>query len=135
MIMARACWTWCCPLVENIGEMLKAYFSGLPEFPYRSTERGAYRSLFSRGSLINAWFTGGSWQDMPTTLTVTHRPNRGNYGENTIEWSFIYDYNCGGIDAAAFLRCLEDELKSFQTYCCSLGRIQSYSRGLLRRTT
>ncbi len=74
--------------VEGIDRLLSGFFCSLPEFPYRRVEvlQGVYS--FERGTVWAGVFTGGTYGELATRLTVAIRL-RGD----RIEWSFRYEMN------------------------------------------
>jgi hypothetical protein len=86
--MATASHTWNSPYLDGAGDLLAAYFCGLPEAPYDMVQLSPFRAAFKRGKRVIGDLMGKKWTDHKTTLTVTLRPS----AQKRVDWSFNFDF-------------------------------------------
>jgi len=86
LIQDLAC-TWKSPLIEDVKDVVVAYFTGLPGDPYKVDEVQAFSVTFERGSSWAGVLSECSIKELKTRLLVTFRPN----ARRELDWSFRYD--------------------------------------------
>jgi len=114
-ITGLAC-TWQSPLIDNVKDIVLAYFTGLPTKPYRLKALQPFSAVFERGSSWSGVLTDCQMIDLKTTVLITFRP----HARLELEWSFKYDVPgvAGASDTAVaqFRDTLADELAGFRQY-------------------
>jgi hypothetical protein len=114
-IEGLAC-TWQSPLIDNVKDVLLAYFTGSPTKPYSVKTLQPFSAAFERGSSWSGVLSGCQLIDLKTSLLVTFRPN----ARFELEWSFKYDVpsviRASDAEVAQFRDALAEELAGFRQY-------------------
>ena len=116
--VASFSWTWKSGLLEGVGNVVLAYFCGLPSFPYELESQTPFKFTFVRGKrsvgLVDDFHLG----DLRTKLIVTCRPT----AHLQVEWSFkhevfsaVYEFSVGD-PIPKLQRFLSDEIDGFFAY-------------------